>query len=88
MKVISSKDGDLLSHFDNFNENDISNLEQLFDLPPQFRDTPQQKMLINNHIDANKGKIKRIFIFKDIFGFCKFLKGNYKFRLSSNVENS
>ena len=54
MKMISNKDGDLLSQFDNINENDIPLLERLADLPPQIRDSPHQKMLINNHSDANK----------------------------------
>ena len=58
MKAISNKDGDLLSQFDNINENDIPILYRLTDLPVQIRDTRHQKMLINNHIDANRGKIK------------------------------
>ena len=58
MRAISNKDGDLLSHFDNINENDIPLLERLADLPPQIRDSSHQKMLINNHTDANEGKIK------------------------------
>ena len=58
MKSISNKDGDLLSQFDKINENDIPILETLADLPPQIRDSPHQKMLINNHTDAKKGKIK------------------------------
>ena len=58
MRVISNKDGDLLSQFDNINENDIQVLEQLAESLPQFRSTPHQKMLINNHTDANKGEIK------------------------------
>ena len=57
MKVISIKDGDLLSHFDNINETDIPILERLANLPPQIRDSTHQKMLINKHTDANKGKI-------------------------------
>ena len=57
MRAISNKDGDLLSQFDNINENDIPILERLADLPVQIRDTAHQKMLINNHTDANKGKI-------------------------------
>ena len=60
MKKISNRDGDLLSQFDNINENDIPVLEKL---PPQIRDTPHQKMLINNDTDANQGK-KKIFIFR------------------------
>ena len=44
MKVISNKDRDLLSQFDNINENDIPVLERLVDLPPPNRTTPRQKM--------------------------------------------
>ena len=71
LKVISKKDGDLLSQFDNINENDIPILKRLANLPPQIRDTPHQKMLINNHTDANKGKIKGYLNLEKIFGFCK-----------------
>ena len=58
MKVISNKDDDLISQIGNINENDIPVLERLVDLPPQIRSNPHQKMLIDNHLDANKGKIK------------------------------
>ena len=71
MRVISIKDGDLLSQFDNIDENDIPVLERLVDLPPQIRSTPHQKMLTNNHTDANKGQIKDNLYLEDIFGFCK-----------------
>ena len=71
MRAISNKDGDLLSQFDNTNENDIPILERLADLPPQIRSTPHEKMLIDNHTDANKGKIKGYLYLEDIFGFCK-----------------
>ena len=71
MRVISKKDGDLLSQFDNINENDIPILERLADLPPQIRSTPHQETLINNHTDANKGNLKRYLYLEDIFGFCK-----------------
>ena len=74
MRVISNKDGDLVSQFDNINENDIPVLKRLADLPVQIRDTPHQKMLINNHIDANRGKIKGYLYLEDIFGFCKTFK--------------
>ena len=74
MKVISNKDDDLLSHFGNINENDIPLLERLADLPPQIRSTPHQKMLIDNHTDANKGKIKGYLYLEDIFGFSKTFK--------------
>ena len=71
MKVISNKDDDLLSQFGNINENDIPLLSRLTDLPVQIRDTPHQKMLIDNHLDANKGKIKGYLYLEDFFGFCK-----------------
>ena len=71
MRAISNKDGDLLSQFDNINENDIPVLNRLADLPTQIQSTPHQKMLINNHIDANRGKIKGYLYLEDIFGFCK-----------------
>ena len=71
MKVISNKDDDLLSQFGNIKENNIPLLEGLADLPPQIKSTPHQKTLIDNHLDANKGKIKGYYYFEDIFGFCK-----------------
>ena len=74
MGMVSNKDGEFLSHFDNSNENDIPVLERLANLPPQFQSTPHQKMLINNHTDANKGKIKGYLFLKDISGFCKTFK--------------
>ena len=74
MRAISSKDGDLISEFDNINENDIPILNRLADLPVQIRDTLHQKMLINNHTDANRGKIKGYLYLEDIFGFCKTFK--------------
>ena len=54
MKVISNKIGDLLSQFDNINEIYIAILSRINALPPQFSSTPHQKLLIDNHIDANK----------------------------------
>ena len=74
MRAISNKDADLLSQFDNINESDIPVLERLVNLPVQIRDTPHQKMLINNHADANKGKIKGYLYLEDKFGFCKTFK--------------
>ena len=71
MRVITNKDGDLLSQFDNNNENDIPVFEKLADLPPQIRPKPHQKMLLNNHTDAKKSKIKEHLYLEDIFGFCK-----------------
>ena len=43
MRAISNKDGDLLSQFDNINENDIPVLNRLADLPTQIQSTPHQK---------------------------------------------
>ena len=55
MRVIPNKDGDLVSQFDNINENDIPVHNRLADLPTQIQSTPLQKMLINNQTDANRG---------------------------------
>ena len=90
MRAISNKDGDFLSQFDNINENDIQVLNRLADLPVQIRDTPHQKMLINNHTDANKGKLKRYLYLEDIFGFCKTFKKvtkNLGFQLSFKTND-
>ena len=72
MKVISNKDGDFLSQY--VNENDIPVFERIVDLPSQFRDTPHQRMLINKHSAANKGKIKRYLFLEDFFGVLKLSK--------------
>ena len=74
MKVTSNKDDDLLSQFGNINENDIPVLERLADLPPQIRSTPHQKMVIDNHTDPNKGRIKGYIYLEVIFGFCESFK--------------
>ena len=74
MRAISNKDGDFFSQFDKINENDIPVLNRLADLPVQIRDTPQQRMLINNHIDANRGKMKGYLYSEDIFRFSKTFK--------------
>ena len=90
MRVISNKDGDLVSQFDNINENDIPVLNRLADLPTQITDTPHQKMLINNHTDANRGKIKGYLYLEDIFGFCKTFKKvtkNLGFHLSFKTND-
>ena len=74
MKMLSNKDDDLLSQFGKINENDIPLLERLADLPPQVRSSPHQKLLIDNHLDANKGKTKGYLYLEDFFGFCKTFK--------------
>ena len=71
MRVISNKDGDLLSQFDNINENDIPILSRIADLPTQVQSTPHRRKLINNHTDANKGKIKGYSFLEVTFVFCK-----------------
>ena len=74
MRVLSKKDGDLLSQFDNINENDIPIFEQLADLPPQNKSRPHQKIRRNNHTDANNSKNKGYLHLEDIFGFCNTFK--------------
>ena len=74
MRAISNKDGDLLSQFDNINENDIPVLNRLADLPVQIQSTPHQKMVINNHTENNRGKIKGYLYLEVIFGFCIIFK--------------
>ena len=71
MKVISNNDDDFLSQVGNINENDFPLLERLAVLPPQIRSKPHQKLLIDNHTDANKGKFKGYLFLEAIFGFCK-----------------
>ena len=79
MKMISKKDGDIISQFENINENDNPILSRITDSPPQIRSTTHQKMLKDNHIDANKGKIKGYLYLEDIICFCKsFRKLNKK----------
>ena len=90
MKVLSNKDDDFFSQFGNINENGIPLLERLADLPPQIRSTPHQKMLIDNHLDANKVKIKGYLYLEDIFGFCKTFKKvtkNLGFHLTFKTAN-
>ena len=91
MKVISNRDGDFLSQFAKVNENDIRILSRINDLPPQIRSTPHQKMLIDNHFDAKKGKIKRYIYLEDLFGFCKTFKRvteNLAFHLMLKTNDS
>ena len=58
--------------------NDIPFLESLIDIPLQIRSTLHRKMLINNHTEANKCKIKGYLYLEDIFGFCKLFKKETK----------
>ena len=74
MRVISDEDGDLLSQFDNITQNQFPILERLTDLPPQILSIPHHKMLINNHIDANKVKIEGFLYLEDFLDFAEVLK--------------
>ena len=69
MRVLFSKDADLLSQFDNINEGNGD---------ADFNSTPLKKMLIDNHDivgqEVNKGKIKGQLALENIFGFCKSFK--------------
>ena len=66
MKALTSKDGDLLSQFDDINEGETED---------NIRSTSLHKMLINNYDDdANRGKIKGQLPLEDIFGFCRSFK--------------
>ena len=59
---LTSKDGDLLSYFDNINEDDTK-INSLND------------RLINKHIvEVNRGKVKGHLRLEHIFGFCKTFK--------------
>ena len=71
MRLVSSRDGDLLSQFDNINEEIGANEAATSD---NIRSTSLSKMLITNHEDANRGKIKGQLPLEHIFGFCKTFK--------------
>ena len=69
MRVLFSKDGDLLSQFGNINEGNVN---------VDFNSTSLKKTLIDNHDivgqEVNKGKIKGQLALENIFGFCKSFK--------------
>ena len=69
MRVLFSKDADLLSQFDNIIEGNGD---------ADFNSTSLKKMLIDNHNivgqEVNKGKIKGQLPLENIFGFCKSFK--------------
>ena len=69
MKSLTSKDGDLLSQFDNINEGETED---------NIRSTSLHKMLINNHIEENRGRIKGQLPLEDIFAICKTFKKKTK----------
>ena len=64
MRALTSKDGDLLSHFDKIDESEA-----------EIENTSLHHHLINNHdLAAKKGKIKGILPPEHIFGFCRTFK--------------
>ena len=75
MRSLTSKNGDLLSQFDNINEEIGTNENATNTI---IQNTSLHKMLINNHIEANRGKIKGQLHLEDIFGFCKTFEKKQK----------
>ena len=66
MRCLTSKDGDLLSHLDKFNDGDTN---------ASINDTSLKRMLIDDHtLPVNRGKIKCQLPLDYIFGFCKTFK--------------
>ena len=66
MRTLTSKDGDLLSHFDKFNDGDTN---------ASINNTSLKQMLIDNHtMPVNRGKVKGQLLLEDVFGFCKTFK--------------
>ena len=64
MRVLTSKDGDLVSFFDKINETQAG-----------IVDSSLKKMLIYTHtVEADKGKIVGQIPLEHIFGFCKTFK--------------
>ena len=87
MRVVSSRDGDLLSQFDNINE-EVGADEAATSV--NIRNTSLHKMLIQNHEAANRGKIKGQLPLEYIFGFCKTFKKvskNLGFRITFKTAN-
>ena len=63
MRLLTSKDSDLFSHFDKDGESVIDD------------NNPLKQILINNHdVAANKGNIKGHLALEHIFGFCKMFQ--------------
>ena len=87
MRVISSRDGDLLSQFDNINEEIGANEAATSDI---IRSTSLNKVLITNHEEAIRGKIEAQLSLEHTFGFCKTFKKvtkNLAFRITFKTAN-
>ena len=66
MRSLTCKDGDLLSHSDNFNDGGTN---------ASINNTTLKQMLIDNHtLPVNRGKLKGQLPLEHIFGFCKTLE--------------
>ena len=66
MRSVFSKDGDLLSHFDKFNDGNTN---------ASIHNTSLKQILIDNHtIPVSRGKVKGQLLLEDVFGFCKTIK--------------
>ena len=87
MKVVSGRDGDLLSQFDNINEELGVDEAATSD---NIRSTSLHEMIIQNHEAANRGRIKGNLPLEHIFGFCKISKKvtkNLGFRITFKTSN-
>ena len=87
MRAVSSRDGDLISQFDNINEETGADEDATSD---NIRSTSLNKMLITNHEDVNRGKLKGQLQLEHIFGFCKTFKKvtkNLGFRITFKTAN-
>ena len=87
MRLVSSRDGDLLSQFDNINEEIGANEAATSD---NIRETSLNKLLITNHEAANRCKIKGQHPLEHIFGFCKTFEKvtrNLGFRITFKTAN-
>ena len=69
MRVKTSKDKDILSRFDKINETQAENIL-----------TSLKHMLMNNHVEVDRGKNKGQLPLDHKFGFCKTFKKNTKNR--------
>ena len=65
IRVLTSKDGDFLSQPDNIHEGNAD---------ANFVTTSLEKVLLNDHVDADKGKIEGQLPLQQILVFVKLLK--------------
>ena len=73
MRALTSKDGDLLSNFDNINDTEANT---------SMNNNSLNNRLINSHsVEVNRRKIKGQLPLDYIFGFCKLFK-----KITKNLE--